>query len=96
MKSEFDRWSLLAGRIISAEIRAEEADCPHCGARTVRCMAMGDPATRIGYALCWCDTCLNGIHISRMKASTAFTLHEWGDKEAIAGIPEFHHVTPPD
>ncbi|MFE9251822.1 hypothetical protein [Streptomyces sp. NPDC007088] len=92
--SAFSRWSVLAGRIVSAGIRPEEASCPRCGSRTVQCVVAGDTVTRVGYARCWCATCLHGIHVSRVRAAEGCPLHSWADPDAVPDTPLFHEVHP--
>ncbi|MCP2323905.1 transcription elongation factor Elf1 [Hamadaea flava] len=39
--------------------------CPNCGHETLRLVFTGDVGKGVGYGAFWCDTCLQGISISR-------------------------------
>jgi hypothetical protein len=93
-ETQFHKWSRLTARIIQGETSTEEEICPNCGARTVRCVALGNESTRMGYALCWCDTCLNGISISRIKVHEDFPLHPFSVDPDLLNVPRFKEVSP--
>ncbi|GAB1689449.1 hypothetical protein KRM28CT15_12520 [Krasilnikovia sp. M28-CT-15] len=39
--------------------------CPNCGRQSLRLVFTGDLERMVGYAHFWCDSCLQGIGVSR-------------------------------
>ncbi|WP_433688997.1 hypothetical protein ACQP0I_13850 [Micromonospora carbonacea] len=62
----FDEW-LDAYDIVYRTLPAtSDLQCPNCAHRTLRLAFTGPPGAGYGYASFWCDTCLEGIHLSRV------------------------------
>lgn len=62
--------------------------CPVCREGAVAWRHVGDPATRIGYAIVWCSRCLRGGHMSRLRAPDGEPLVSIHDGEAaLGGLP---------
>ena len=64
--SIYDRW--LDAFIAIKEYPPGHAKvaCPNCGQNTVDFQYVGNTATRVGYLDIWCNSCLKGIHLSRI------------------------------
>lgn len=60
-----DQWLTAYSEAYDAVPRDAGLACPHCGRRTLRLVFTGDLDRGVGYASFWCDTCLQGIGISR-------------------------------
>ena len=67
-------------------------NCPACGLATLRLRYVVDPATRIGYALVWCESCKKGFHISRLKAPAGAPVSDINSETATEEIPELQFV----
>jgi hypothetical protein len=63
--------------------------CPDCGRRRLEFRYIVDIESRIGYVLFWCNACLRGISVSRVRAPEGMTTYEIGDVAATEGIPNF-------
>lgn len=61
----FEAWLDAYGEVYDAIPAEAGVACPNCGHRTLRLVFTGDLDRAIGYAHFWCDTCLQGIGISR-------------------------------
>ena len=46
----------------------DEVFCPNCGKHMINYLYIGDEKTRMGYLQIWCESCLTGIYVSRVKA----------------------------
>lgn len=66
--------------------------CPRCGHEQVRARYIVDPASRVGYVLMWCDACLHGISVSRVRAPQVAPVWPLQAPESTRGVPEFHRV----
>jgi hypothetical protein len=53
-------------KIISKFDGKEELTCPDCRAMSINYQFVGDCKTMIGHLYLWCNSCLHGIHISRV------------------------------
>ncbi|MGC4892916.1 hypothetical protein [Micromonospora sp. DT31] len=93
--ASFDDW-LDAYEVVYRALPTEsDHQCPNCGHRTLRMVFTGPPGAGYGYVSFWCDTCLEGIHVSRAPVpagvralSTAAPV-----EERTSGIPNYRLVT---
>lgn len=69
--------------------------CPSCGQKKYAIRNIANPQTRLGYALFWCESCLNGIKFTPAKAPDDVRVWPIDDPESLAGVPAFTHVDPP-
>lgn len=53
---------------------------------------VGDCETRIGYLDIWCNSCMNGIHISKVRAPELVDLMAFEDAKVKRRIPAFKQV----
>jgi len=67
----------------------EPISCPTCGQKRLEFRYIGDPSTRIGYVLLWCNACLHGISVSRVRAPESVVMGGFDDPHALAGVPQF-------
>lgn len=65
--------------------------CPSCGLHNLQLSYVAQPATRVGYACLWCNTCLQGIWLSRVKVplGVEFTSLDEAPEEIAKLIPKF-------
>ena len=61
----YDDWLAAYSDVYDAIPDDSRLPCPNCGHTTLRLVFTGDPEMSIGYGHFWCDTCLQGIGISR-------------------------------
>lgn len=82
MSEDLDGWV----RAFVALAAGDSPACPRCRQGVVHARFIGDPATRIGYALLWCDACRRGHRLSRLRVPENFELHGWDDDTALDGL----------
>jgi len=61
----YDDWLVAYSDVYDAIPGDAGVTCPHCGHQTLRLVFTGDIDQALGYGHFWCDTCLQGIGISR-------------------------------
>ncbi|MGK5441437.1 hypothetical protein ACSNN7_06355 [Micromonospora sp. URMC 105] len=91
----FDEWLTAYDVVYRALPAASDLACPNCGHRTLRIVFTARPAAGHGYASFWCDTCLEGIYVSRALIPGGVTARST-DEPAEArnrGIPDYRLVT---
>jgi hypothetical protein len=71
-----------------------QVPCPHCGNPTLRLVFTGHPETMVGYASFWCDTCLNGIGISRAPIPEGAVMQDIRDapEDRTPKVPNYRLV----
>ncbi|MFJ1598274.1 hypothetical protein [Streptomyces sp. NPDC088261] len=86
-----DRGSWLRALALVADGRDVTGDepCPNCGRDRLRVRYIVDPDSRTGHALFWCDACLHGITVSRVRAPEHMPTWPIGDPDSTAGVPDF-------
>jgi hypothetical protein len=92
----WEAWMAAFSRIHAAWPTTVSVDCPSCGRGKVHVSYTGDPSTRIGYAIAWCDVCLKGIYISRLRipdGAEMFTF-DTPDEEIDAVVPNVSLIQP--
>jgi len=55
--------------------------CPSCGAQAIDYRVIGDVGKNIGWAMIWCESCKEGIHVSRMQLPRDATIHSFEEVE---------------
>ncbi|MBD0323712.1 MAG: hypothetical protein ICV72_10035 [Aldersonia sp.] len=61
----YDDWLAAYSEVYEAIPEDVAVACPNCGHKTLRLVFTGDLHRAIGYGHFWCDTCFQGIGISR-------------------------------
>ena len=96
----FNEWLELVKRVVdkTQDNKASSICCPNCESNSIDYQYVGDVATKVGYLDIWCKTCLNGIHISRIKVPENVDMLSFDTSpERIAErIPDFIQITPLD
>jgi hypothetical protein len=85
----WESWLSAFLKVSAAAPDPVKVACPSCGRGQVRVAYAGDPETRIGYSIIWCDACLKGIYLSRvgiLEGVAMFTF-ESSDEEFAATVP---------
>ncbi|MEV4831050.1 hypothetical protein AB0K25_22365 [Micromonospora sp. NPDC049257] len=93
--ASFDEWLDAYDVVYRALPAPSDLPCPNCGHQTLRLAFTAPPGTRHGYASFWCDTCLEGIHLSRAPIPdgvTALSL-DLPAGERTRGIPNYRLIT---
>jgi len=87
----FQKWL----KIIKDFKNISDMECPHCNKKSLDYLYIGDEETKIGYLQAWCNNCLNGIHISRVKIPDGAKMLPFDTKENLNEIiPTYQKVTP--
>ncbi|ELP68265.1 hypothetical protein ACKI1I_00175 [Streptomyces turgidiscabies] len=84
-------WLKALARVADGHDEAGGGPCPACGRDGLRARYIVDAGSRIGYALLWCDACLHGIGVSRVRAPEGVRMWPIGDPASVAGVPDFTH-----
>jgi hypothetical protein len=92
----WEAWMQAFSRVRDALPDKVAVPCPSRGDGTVRVSFTADPETRIGYAIAWCDVCLNGIYVSRCAAPPGVDILTFDatDEERDAVIPDVRLLQP--
>ncbi|NYF59342.1 hypothetical protein [Micromonospora purpureochromogenes] len=91
----FDEWLTAYDVVYRALPAASDLACPNCGHRTLRIVFTARPAAEHGYASFWCDTCLEGIYVSRAPIPAGVTARSTDEpaEDRNRGIPDYRLVT---
>jgi hypothetical protein len=89
----FTGWLKLSVEISNNPLPLSALYCPECLNSTVDFQYVGDSEMRIGYLDVWCNSCSNGIHISRVRMPESAKLLEFNDASLIDRIPSFNQIT---
>lgn len=82
-------WLKALSRLnVGADKEAAEP-CPNCGRNQIRTRYIANPESRVGYALIWCDACLHGVSVSRVRAPDGAPIWPIEDPDPVAGVPVF-------
>jgi hypothetical protein len=90
----FDAWLDAYGEAYDGLPGRSDLPCPNCGYRTLRLVFTARAGRPAGYAAFWCDTCLEGIHISRTAVPEGAVVRD-GDAappDRVPHIPDFRSV----
>ncbi|MGW2841421.1 hypothetical protein ACWCWD_26935 [Streptomyces sp. NPDC001493] len=82
-------WLRALGQVIDRSGDTSPVGCPDCGHHRLAVRYLVDPDSRTGYALFWCDSCLHGILVSRVRAPDGFPTWPLDDPASLDGVPEF-------
>ncbi|MFJ8689502.1 hypothetical protein [Micromonospora wenchangensis] len=93
--ASFDDWLDAYDVMYRALPASSELPCPNCGHQTLRLVFTAPPGTRHGYAAFWCDTCLEGIHLSRAPIPDGVSVLslDLPAEKRNRGIPNYRLVT---
>lgn len=91
----FNDWLKLLIKFSKNNYSTKDFICPECGKKSVESIYVGNPSTYIGYLPIWCNSCNNGIQISRVEIPQGVKMIEFDDLESIEkAIPNFKQVVP--
>lgn len=93
--ASFDEWLDAYDIVYRTLPTFSDLRCPNCGHPTLRLVFTAPPGSEHGYASFWCDTCLEGIHLSRAPIPDgvgALPL-DVPAEERNRGIPNYRLVT---
>jgi hypothetical protein len=78
------------------KLDGNEVCCPTRLCSDVRWKFAGDPVTRIGFAIVWCNDCLKGAHFSRVVIPHDIEFDSFADSTSFTnGLPEIQFVDDP-
>lgn len=63
--ASWEEWKRAWNPVYEAIPGDSHTPCPNCGSDALRIVFTGDLDRAIGYASFWCDSCLEGIGVSR-------------------------------
>jgi hypothetical protein len=94
----WEAWFAAFSRVHAAWPDQVDVPCPNGDGGRVRVAYIGDPARRIGMAFAWCDTCRQGIYLSRVGIPEGAPMLAFGVSEAdqAAVIPPDLELLDPD
>jgi hypothetical protein len=90
----WDDWSARYEAAYQAVPDDLHEPCPNCGMDSLHLVFTGHVSTAVGYASFWCDSCLQGIVISRApipEGAVARSI-EQAPEDRRPRIPNFHLV----
>ncbi|EDN9715654.1 TPA: hypothetical protein ACSY4D_02150 [Listeria monocytogenes] len=91
----FNEWIRLASVIPDYIDKLDELKCPNCKHNEIHYVYVGDLASRIGFEVVWCNNCLRGIQISRVRVPENVSMLSFKGTENLDEIiPKFKPVTP--
>jgi hypothetical protein len=92
----WEAWVAAFSRIRDAWPADIKVKCPTCGKGEVKVSYTGDPQTRIGYAVVWCDVCLHGTYLPRVGIPDGVPMltFESTDEERDAVVPDVELLAP--
>lgn len=96
MASLWEAWVDAYEQVYRALPARSVVVCPSCGDGFVRVSFTGDDQDRVAYASVWCDSCLNGILISRTRAPVGVPMIPPGlpAEERRLLIPNYRIIPP--
>ncbi|SCF06868.1 hypothetical protein GA0070607_5138 [Micromonospora coriariae] len=91
----FDEWLDAYDVVYRTLPVTSDLRCPNCGHRTLRLVFTGPRGSGYGYASFWCDTCLEGIHLSRVPIPDGVAARplDAPAEDRNRGIPDYRIVT---
>ncbi|SCG40975.1 hypothetical protein [Micromonospora humi] len=91
----FESWLGAYEAVYRTLPATSDLQCPNCGHRTLRVVFTGPTGADYGYVSFWCDTCLEGIHLSRapVPAGVIARSIDAPAEERNRGIPNYRLVT---
>ncbi len=93
---KFDNWLAVFKKLYEQLPDRSGLVCPNCGSVAINYQYVGDAATRIGFLALWCNKCLVGIQLSRVKAPECVELLSFDSTEEVfqVRLPKFRQVVP--
>lgn len=88
----FSLWLKLSADISSNPDKNIAHSCPECQSEAIDFQYVGDITSRVGYLAIWCNSCLNGIHLSRVKVPESADLLAFDDSKVKERIPVYKQV----
>lgn len=82
-------WLRALGEFIDHKAGRGVYACVDCGQQGLNVRYVVKAESRVGYALFWCNACLHGISISRVRAPEGCPVWSIDDDQSLAGVPEF-------
>ena len=82
-----EKWLKLVPLIAEGGITT--ASCPNCKRISLDFRYIVSPTDHIGYLLLWCNSCLHGISVSRVRAPKDVAVRWFDDPDALKDIPDF-------
>jgi hypothetical protein len=82
-------WLAVLARVVDGRQSTGTGLCPNCDRDQLEIRYIVDEETRVGYLLFWCNACLHGITVSRVRAPKGMPTRVIGDPEAIVDVPDF-------
>ncbi|MFD0785409.1 hypothetical protein ACFQZ8_15990 [Micromonospora azadirachtae] len=95
MMATFDEWLDAYDIVYRTLPAASNLACPNCGHRTLRVVFTAQSGAGHGYASFWCDTCLEGIYLSRTPVPVGADVRSTDDPivERNRDIPDYRLAT---
>jgi hypothetical protein len=82
-------------RLFDVEDENSKKECPNCGHAAIHFQYVGDLRVRIGFLDIWCDSCIHGVHISRIRAPEHVSMISFEDgAEYKRTVPNFIRIEP--
>lgn len=95
VSSYYKEWLSIAEKIREATPNSLKLNCPNCNSCKIGYEFIGDDQEKVGYFLIWCNDCLEGVHISRIKIPERAKIIPFeASSELISHIPNFKKVSP--
>jgi hypothetical protein len=94
MKSNTEDWLQAYSQYWDAAPKGPFVPCPECDAPTLGLVFGTTPTATTGVAFFWCDTCRNGIAVSRatVKVGVETIALSASNEERAKRIPEYRIV----
>jgi hypothetical protein len=92
--ASLEQWTAAWNVAYDALPSETKGACPNCGHRTLRLVFSAKPASAIGYAEFWCDTCLEGLDVSRVVVPEGAVVRDTSlpEEERRPQIPDYRPV----
>jgi hypothetical protein len=92
--ASFEEWTDAWNDVYDALPGEARPACPNCGHHTLRLVFSAKPDSEIGYASFWCDTCLEGLNISRVLVPVGAVVRDTSvpSEEREPHIPDYRAV----
>jgi len=89
----FKGWMEIFKKLPDNHYLSTEFNCPECGDKAIDYLYVVDEITGIGYLPIWCNTCKQGIQLSRVGAPKGAKKINISDTSSIKeNIPNFKQV----
>lgn len=93
--SKFKDWIKVNTEIIESHPNISTIKCPNCQETKVNYQYVGDTRSRVGFLDIWCNSCLQGVHISRTKVPERLSMISFEEvDEYKRRVPKYTAVEP--